>query len=338
MTAGRSVRRLSPTLVVAGLGLLVLGALLVMSVLNSAAPPPAATPGGAAFTDARDGGGVRIALTVDPARAGESEFRVRVTRPDGSPVTDARGVQLTLQYLEHPTGAPILQAAKQDDGSYLVRANSVAIPGRWQLAVQVVGGSADAASTSFTVLMGPRLLPPVESTPFPYRIDLRNVGLRTLIGFEVAIGGIAMVLGASWFVRRRPQRRSGVLLGLAGSAFGVYVAFTSVLSPLAPSELFRNPTPGDTSAVARGRPVFQDNCASCHGPAGRGDGPQAKGLNPPPADLAGGHILSHTDEDLFFWVTNGIDGTAMPAFKDRLTTEKRWDAVNFLRSLTPATQ
>jgi len=338
MTAGRAGRRISPMLVVIGLALLALGALLVMSVLNSAAPSPVATPGTTAFTDTRDAGGVRVALTVDPARAGESEFRVRVTRSDGGAVTDAMGAQLTLQYLEHPTGSPILQATKQDDGSYLVRANSIAVPGRWQIAVQLVGGAADGASTSFNVLMGPRSLPPLESSPFPYRIDLRNVGLRTLIGMEVAIGGIAMVLGAGWFVRRRSQRRSGVLLGLAGSVFGMYMAATSVLSPLAPSELFRNPTPGDSSSVARGRSVFQENCMSCHGPAGRGDGPQAKGLNPPPADLAGGHILSHTDEDLFFWVTNGIDGTAMPAFKDRLTAQQRWDAVNFLRSLTPATQ
>ncbi|MDU8911617.1 cytochrome c [Aestuariicoccus sp. MJ-SS9] len=34
-----------------------------------------------------------------------------------------------------------------------------------------------------------------------------------------------------------------------------------------------------------GRMLFAENCASCHGPGGRGDGPHAASLNTPPADL-----------------------------------------------------
>ena len=36
-----------------------------------------------------------------------------------------------------------------------------------------------------------------------------------------------------------------------------------------------------------GRALYQDYCASCHGPAGKGDGPAAEGLGNAPADLTG---------------------------------------------------
>ncbi|MCD1619984.1 cytochrome c [Salipiger manganoxidans] len=34
-----------------------------------------------------------------------------------------------------------------------------------------------------------------------------------------------------------------------------------------------------------GRALYGDYCAGCHGAAGRGDGPLAAGMTPPPADL-----------------------------------------------------
>src|SRR4051794_5762629 len=44
--------------------------------------------------------------------------------------------------------------------------------------------------------------------------------------------------------------------------------------------------PSHAPSVARGAEVYQANCASCHGGAGMGDGPLARGLEPKPADLA----------------------------------------------------
>lgn len=34
--------------------------------------------------------------------------------------------------------------------------------------------------------------------------------------------------------------------------------------------------------LARGRAIYAQTCATCHGPEGKGDGPGGKGLNPPP--------------------------------------------------------
>jgi len=51
------------------------------------------------------------------------------------------------------------------------------------------------------------------------------------------------------------------------------------------------------------------------------------------AHFASGHV--HPDGRLFFWISEGIGGTAMPAFKDRLSETERWDVVNFLKAFTP---
>ncbi len=68
-----------------------------------------------------------------------------------------------------------------------------------------------------------------------------------------------------------------------------------------------------TGDLARGRELYARNCASCHGVQGRGDGPGASGLHPPPANLA---EHDYGLPRLSFALTNGIDGTSMPAWRD----------------------
>ena len=43
--------------------------------------------------------------------------------------------------------------------------------------------------------------------------------------------------------------------------------------------------PGTTARIDEGRALFMTSCASCHGTAGRGDGPVAETLRTRPADL-----------------------------------------------------
>jgi len=38
--------------------------------------------------------------------------------------------------------------------------------------------------------------------------------------------------------------------------------------------------------AAEAKDLYSDNCASCHGPSGKGDGPAGKMLQPAPADFA----------------------------------------------------
>ena len=76
--------------------------------------------------------------------------------------------------------------------------------------------------------------------------------------------------------------------------------------------------------LARGARLYAEHCASCHGAAGRGDGPVAKGLSPAPANfhdrerMAGRSVYG-----LYNTITLGVAGTSMAAF-NRLSEEDRW--------------
>ena len=86
--------------------------------------------------------------------------------------------------------------------------------------------------------------------------------------------------------------------------------------------------PERTPMLARGAELYQTQCAACHGPTGRGDGPAAVGLTPPPADLTDfRNLAASTPLDFFRRITIGVAGTAMPAYESRLTAEERWAVV-----------
>jgi len=41
----------------------------------------------------------------------------------------------------------------------------------------------------------------------------------------------------------------------------------------------------------------------------------------------------HTDGELYYWVSYGVAGTAMPAWKDHgLTDEQIWSVINYARA------
>jgi mono/diheme cytochrome c family protein len=84
--------------------------------------------------------------------------------------------------------------------------------------------------------------------------------------------------------------------------------------------------------LARGRELFQQNCVQCHGDAGRGDGPLASALKPPPVDLTV-HVPLHSDGELRDWITNGVPRTAMPAFGGQFSPEEVQAVINYIREL-----
>ena len=51
------------------------------------------------------------------------------------------------------------------------------------------------------------------------------------------------------------------------------------------SVLFTAPSAWAQTSIALGRADYRDNCASCHGMNGRGDGPMRSSLVKPPTDL-----------------------------------------------------
>lgn len=95
-----------------------------------------------------------------------------------------------------------------------------------------------------------------------------------------------------------------------------------------------NPFKGDPAAAVEGRGYFLKGCAPCHGANADGHGPAASGLDPSPASFTGGPILkSHSDAWLFWRITEGKHGTAMPRWNGVYDARQRWTIVTYLRSL-----
>jgi len=85
--------------------------------------------------------------------------------------------------------------------------------------------------------------------------------------------------------------------------------------------------PNQEPSLARGAEIYQKNCAGCHGTLGTGDGPLAKGLEPPPANLTDhAGLQDQSPLDYYRRITIGVVGTAMPAFETRLSADDRWAA------------
>jgi len=141
------------------------------------------------------------------------------------------------------------------------------------------------------------------------------------------LGMRAMIEGSSKFHVR-----------LAGVAAGLVVLLAVIVAPrLTPPSLLTTTSPavpGDPAALAAGQALFAVNCAVCHGAGGKGDGPAAAGLNPAPADFTNPIHRAHTDADLIGWITNGLPGSAMPAFAGKLTDAQMRQIIVLLRSLS----
>ncbi len=103
-----------------------------------------------------------------------------------------------------------------------------------------------------------------------------------------------------------------------------------------PTSFQTSPTGFSAATIAHGQALYMQNCVSCHGPEGEGNGPAATSLPIKPSDLTQPHVFDHTDGEMFWWLTHGIDdpegGLAMPGFANALSSEDRWALIDYVRA------
>ena len=82
--------------------------------------------------------------------------------------------------------------------------------------------------------------------------------------------------------------------------------------------------------VEKGRAIFQESCAVCHGVSGKGDGYTR--FNPPPANLKNTTIQKKTDEALLHAIREGHADTAMGAWKFALSESEIHAVLAYIRT------
>lgn len=97
-----------------------------------------------------------------------------------------------------------------------------------------------------------------------------------------------------------------------------------------------NPLPSTADNIMRGRQLYDQNCASCHGAQGLGDGPAAKSLIPPAANLTGLRRMPLISDGYLDWTVaeGGVPvRSTMPPFKDVLKPNDIWKVILFVQTL-----
>ncbi len=153
--------------------------------------------------------------------------------------------------------------------------------------------------------------------------------LGILAGFAIlGLVASALVLSGSFDVAARApvgkfEKR------LAGLALDRAVARRAprVSNPLAPSK----------EVLAGGLEHFGEMCVTCHGAPGIEPSEIGVGLNPPAPDLTLARVQARSDGELFWFVSNGVRMSGMPAFGPTHKEDEIWTIVTFLRHLPALT-
>lgn len=151
------------------------------------------------------------------------------------------------------------------------------------------------------------------------------------VGLAFALlAGLAALAAAQGMMGQGMGRGMGQGMGRGmGQGMGRGMSEGMMQSPVEPTE----------ASLAQGRELFATYCAACHGESGRGDGPAAEGMEPPPANL---RALAGTRPDQYFFTI--ISGSRqhmmrpapdvqsqMPDFSESLSETERWHLVNHIQ-------
>jgi putative copper export protein/mono/diheme cytochrome c family protein len=184
-------------------------------------------------------------------------------------------------------------------------------------------------------------IPGVHDAPiWPFTWQFSLVTLREAPEFReevvvslLIIGGAVLLMAAALLFRRLVLL---TLIILVAAVVWRAPSFSLLMVEAYPTSFPTSPTGFSVGSIAHGQALFMQHCVVCHGPDGDGDGPAAGGLRIRPVDLTQPHILAHTDGEMYWFMTHGVDdpegGRAMPAFADALTTEDRWALIDYVRA------
>ncbi len=178
----------------------------------------------------------------------------------------------------------------------------------------------------------------VENWPYSFRfsIDATWYDPNVQLLFWSGVALLIMAVGSVWLgIKNKWEIKKRVGIPAALTIASLAIALPPLAVDAYPETYQSTPVPFDAISISNGSVFFSQNCTSCHGPQGQGNGILAKTLPKPPADLlTEPHTARHTAGDFFHWLTYGIAETGMPGFSGNLAEEDRWDVVNYLHAMS----
>ena len=94
----------------------------------------------------------------------------------------------------------------------------------------------------------------------------------------------------------------------------------------------KSPLKSSPDLIKKGKSLFTTNCQKCHGPLGKGDGPDSNKAEPA-ADLTDEFRYELNPEGVLYYKIMNGHPPSMPAFKSKLTKDDAWTLVEFVKSL-----
>lgn len=181
-------------------------------------------------------------------------------------------------------------------------------------------------------------------------IGVAHVDLGPL-NFVVAmlVASVKALLVALFFMNLLFDRReNGVIFGTSFFFLVIFIVLTAtdvffrgdiavkgpLLAPTQTKSKLTRPWVSTAELVSRGRELYAQQCVSCHGAEGLGNGPAAGALVPPPRNFTvdAGWKNGRKPSQIFKTLKEGIPGSAMASYQT-LPADDRWALTHFVASL-----
>ena len=187
-------------------------------------------------------------------------------------------------------------------------------------------------------------------------VGLSYVHLGTfnfIIGIIVAT--IKAFLVASIFMNLSHDDKSNTVIFVSGFVFlaifiglvvpdfmfrgDVFTEGKQLMLPVKGVSQFKRPWEPTPEIVAHGKAIFMQQCVSCHGEEGKGNGPAAAALKPPPRNFtsADAWVNGRKPSQIFKTLKEGRPGTGMASFAT-IPAEDRWTLSHYVASLGPSVE
>lgn len=90
------------------------------------------------------------------------------------------------------------------------------------------------------------------------------------------------------------------------------------------------------SGLYEGKQLYASHCLTCHGCAGNGLGTYGGTLVVTPANFKVDPIRTMPDDQWFWHVSEGVQGTVMPPWRESLTETQRWSVIHYVQQMYAA--